>query len=123
MDLSPRRDTLEPLELARAIVDLIDAKMGTDILMLDLADVTLIADYFVIATTESDRQLKAIAEDVQVELKQLGVSRGSVEGQATFGWVLLDYGSVVVHLFSAKQRAFYNLEELWSRARTVLRMA
>jgi ribosome-associated protein len=97
--------------------------MGTDILLLDLSEVTLIADYFVIATGGSDRQLKAIAEDVQGELKGRGERCQSVEGNAAFGWVLLDYGAVVVHLFSAKQRAFYNLEELWGTARTVLRMA
>lgn len=118
-----RRGILEPLELARQVVDLIDGKMGSDILLLDLRQVTLIADYFVIATGESDRQLRAISEDLQQQLKAQGVPSLSVEGPASSGWVLLDYGSVIVHLFSPARRSYYNLEELWSRARTVLRMA
>ena len=115
--------TLEPLELARAIVEQIDEKMGVDILMLDLSEVSLIADYFVIATGESDRQLRAIAEGVQQGLKEQGMQRLSIEGAPGSGWVLLDYGAVVVHLFSPNQRRHYNLEELWSSARTVVRMA
>jgi ribosome-associated protein len=105
-------------------VDAITGKMGSDILLLDLRDVTLIADYFVIATTESDRQLNAIVSDMRQQFKETyGVSPISVEGAADSGWVLMDYGSVVVHLFSSRQREYYQLEELWSSARTVVRIA
>lgn len=97
--------------------------MGSDILLLDLAGVTLIADYFVIATGESTRQLKAIAESVVQQLKSDHEIRPlGVEGTADSGWVLIDYGSVVVHLFSEAQRNRYQLEQLWSEARTVVRM-
>ena len=98
--------------------------MGSDVLLLDLAGITLIADYFVIATTESERQLRAISEDITQQLKvQHGVAPLSSEGTAASGWVLLDYGAVVVHLFTATQRERYRLEDLWQNARTVLRMA
>jgi len=97
--------------------------MGVDILMLDLSEVSLIADYFVIASGESDRQLRAMAEGVQQGLKDRGVQRLSQEGAPGSGWVLLDYGAVVVHLFSPNQRSHYDLETLWIKARTVLRMA
>ena len=91
--------------------------------MLDLRPVALIADYFVIATAESDRQLRATREAIEAKLKESGVTPLSMEGTPASGWVLLDYGSIVVHLFSAEQREFYRLEELWHNAKTVVRMA
>ncbi len=98
--------------------------MGEDILLLDLSGLTLIADYFVIVTAGTDRQLDAMASDLSVELKAThGVAPLHVEGSASGGWVLIDLGAVVAHLFLAEQREYYDLEELWSRARVVLRMA
>ncbi|MBM3187333.1 MAG: ribosome silencing factor [Chloroflexi bacterium] len=98
--------------------------MGSDILLLDISDITLIADYFVIATAETERQLKAIAEDVTARLKtDHDKAPLSVEGAPASGWILLDFGSIVVHLFSPSQRSRYRLEELWAKARTVVRMA
>ena len=97
--------------------------MGTDIVLLDIGKITLVADYFVIATGETQRQLGAIAEDVRQVIKDLGVAVRPTEGGVESGWVLLDFGSVVVHLFSPAQRDFYQLEELWSEARTIVRMA
>lgn len=115
---------LNPLETAHAIVDLISAKMGSDVLLLDLSKITIIADYFAIATANSQRQLKALAQDTQDEMKkQYGVRPLSVEGSAESGWILLDYGAVVVHIFTERQRDYYRLEELWSDARTVVRIA
>lgn len=97
--------------------------MGADILLLDLAGLTLIADYFVIATAETDRQLNAMAEEIVAELKGEGRAPLHIEGLAEAGWVLLDYGDVVVHLFLESQRDYYDLEGLWSKARTVVRIA
>lgn len=115
--------TLDALPIARVIVDSIAAKMGADILLLDLAGLTLIADYFVIATAETDRQLNAMAEEIVSELKAEGRAPLHVEGVAQSGWVLLDYGDVVVHLFLEAQRDYYDLEGLWAKARTVVRIA
>jgi ribosome-associated protein len=116
--------TLEPQQTARAIVDSIASKMGEDILLLDLAGLTIIADYFVIATAETDRQLNAMAEDIVADLKKEAQRAPlHVEGLAQSGWVLLDYGDVVVHLFLQAQRDYYDLEGLWSLARTVVRIA
>ena len=98
--------------------------MGADILLLDLAGLTLIADYFVIANADSDRQLGALAEGIAADLKELAQRDPlHVEGTPAGGWVLMDYGGVIVHLFSTAQRAYYHLEELWSKARTVVRIA
>ena len=98
--------------------------MGSDVLLLDISQVTLIADYFIIATGDSERQLNAISEDLVQQIKHEGsIIPMSTEGSATSGWILLDYGGVVIHLFSARQRHYYQLEELWSKARTVVRIA
>lgn len=115
---------LEPLEIAKHVVDILSAKFGVDILLLDLTGLTIIADHFVIATGESARQLNAMAQDLKQQLKEdLSLMPLAVEGTAESGWVLMDYGNLVVHLFSEAQRERYRLEELWSQARTVLRMA
>jgi len=115
-------DTLEPGDLARFIVDVISDKQGEDILMLDTRPVSFISDYFVIATAASDRQLKAIADDIQKRLKKDRVLPLGVEGTAASGWVLLDYGSVIAHLFSPGMRDYYRLEKLWEHAPVVVRM-
>jgi ribosome-associated protein len=115
---------LEPLDIAKHVVDILSAKFGADILLLDLTGLTIIADHFVIATGESARQLSAMAQDLKQQLKEdLSLSPLAIEGTAESGWVLMDYGNLVVHLFSEAQRERYRLEELWSQARTVLRMA
>ncbi|MBM4039200.1 MAG: ribosome silencing factor [Planctomycetes bacterium] len=87
-----------------------------DILVLDVRKLTQITDFFVLASTASERQLKAIAERLHRELKAAGAHCLGVEGEAAGGWVLLDYVDVVVHLFSREARDFYALEMLWGDA-------
>ncbi len=109
--------------MAHAIIDLMTGVMASDILLLDIAEVTTIADYFVIATGETERQRRAIVEHVTEHMRdEFALRPLSVEGSNS-GWLLLDYGAVVVHLFSPEQRAFYRLEQLWSAAKTVVRIA
>jgi len=115
---------LETIDTARLVVDAIAGKMGADILLLDLTAITIIADYFVIATGESERQLEAMSGEVLRQLeKNDGATPLAVEGTPESGWLLIDYGSVVVHLFSQMQRARYQLEGLWHNAHTIVRMA
>lgn len=114
---------MDSLELARRIVDSIADQKGENILLLDIRDVSLLADYFVIASTTSDRQAKAILDEVREKVKQDTDARLlHVEGEASTGWVLMDYGDVVVHLFSEEMRRYYDLEGLWQEGRTVVRM-
>lgn len=121
---SPEEEVLELIDIARFIVDTIAGKMGSDILLLDLSRVTLIADYFIIATADSERQIKAIADDLVEQLRiNQGLTPLSIEGTPASGWVLVDYGSIVVHIFSEAQRNRYRLEGFWSDARTVVRIA
>jgi ribosome-associated protein len=103
-------------------VDLASDKLASDILLLDIHDVSTIADYFVIATAGSERQTTAIVKDVTEKVQEEYHRKPlNPRGDAS-GWVLLDYGDVVVHLFSPEQREFYNLEELWSAATPIVRL-
>jgi len=98
------------------------SKLAADTILLDVREVTLIADYFIIASGGSDRQVQALVETVQEQLQAKGIRPFGVEGDAASGWVLLDYLDIVVHVFTPPVRRFYDLEDLWSRARTVLRI-
>jgi len=84
--------------------------------------VSLLADYFVLCNAESKPQFRAILEEVEKQAKAAGGRRLHVEGEAESGWVLLDYGAVVVHIFDPELRAYYNLEHLWKEARLVVRI-
>jgi ribosome-associated protein len=116
-------EILDSLELARYIVDTIADQKGENVLLLDIQELSILADYFVIASTTSDRQAKAILDDVRTKVKQaFDVRLLHVEGEPATGWVLIDYGDVVVHLFSQEVREYYDLEGLWKEGRVVVRM-
>ncbi len=90
--------------------------------MLDIRRICSFADYFVICSGDSNRQIEAIREEISKTLKQEGVISHHSEGTADSGWVLLDLGGVIVHLFSPQQRDYYRLDELWSEAAPVIRI-
>lgn len=109
------------LELARDIVNVLDEKKGEDILLLDLIGVCSFADYFILTTAPSKRTIRALRDDVQLGLKQSRqLLAMSVEGEPESGWVLMDYGDVIVHIFSQEMRDFYRLEDLWGEGRILL---
>jgi len=104
------------------IVDAITERFGTDIVMLDMQDVSLLADYFVVCNAESIPQFRAILDEVEKQAKAAGGRCLRTEGEPSSGWILLDYGAVVVHVFDPGLRAYYNLEGLWKQARLVVRI-
>lgn len=98
-------------------------KKGEDILLLDIHELTLLTDYFVLCSGTSDRQLQALESGIREEMeKRLNISPLYVEGEPSSGWVLMDYGSVIVHIFAPQVRSYYNLEALWRRGRVVVRI-
>jgi ribosome-associated protein len=115
-------DFLETIELARKAVDICSEKQAKDILLLDTHEVCSFADYFVICTGESDRQIKAIYDDVEHSFKERGFRPHRHEGSLDSGWLLLDFGDVIVHIFAPSEREYYQLDRLWSRATPVLRI-
>jgi len=106
-------------EMALTIAKLLDDKKGQDIKVLETAELTTIADYFVLCTASSSTQIKALADYCQKELKDQGEVPHHVEGHRGGTWVLLDFSSVVVHLFLEETRDFYDLERLWRDAAPV----
>jgi ribosome-associated protein len=104
------------------VVDIASDRKAEDIVMLDISKVSIIADYFVICSGTSDRQVRAIAREIDEQLGKAGVNPISVEGMNDAKWVLMDYGSVLVHVFDPATRAFYQLEQLWAGAQPVLVM-
>lgn len=115
---------MESLELANRIAEIIVDKQGEDILILDLREVTTFTDYFVICSGSSRRQLDALQSALREALKKTDeqVTPYHVEGLPDSGWVLMDYNSVIVHLFDPEVRNFYRLEELWKNGRVVARI-
>src|SRR5205823_531770 len=103
---------LDSAQLAKAAVDVASDKKASDIILLDIRDVTTIADYFVICSGNNPRQIQAIAEAIDEELGKQGANLLHREGVAETGWVLLDFGDIIVHIFGNKEREYYRLERL-----------
>ena len=97
-------------------------KKGEDILLIDIHEISDFTDYFVIGTGTSDRMLNMLAEDVLKYLKKNLQFQGRLEGQPQDGWLLIDYGDIIVHLFSPDRRYYYRLEELWGQGKVLLRL-
>ncbi|HUY99386.1 MAG TPA: ribosome silencing factor [Thermomicrobiaceae bacterium] len=111
---------IEEATLARQIAAIASDTLASDILVLDIQRVSSIADYFVICSTDNPRQLRAVADQIQEGLRDDGTRPERREGMPETGWVVLDYGAVIVHLFTTEQREFYRLEDLWSDAQRLL---
>ena len=104
---------MESIALAKKIMTILEEKKATDILALDISEIYTLADYFILASAENGRQLDAL-EDAVEESIRLEVNK---EGESSSGWILMDYRDIVVHLFTKEQRAFYDLEKIWSEAK------
>lgn len=97
-------------------------KQAADILLLDVREVCSFASYFVICTGESERQIKAIYDEIEQGLREAGVVPHHREGTLDSGWLLFDFGEVIAHIFAPYEREYYQLDELWSQARPVVRI-
>lgn len=110
------------LEMARRVVDLAADKKAADIVLIAVGELTTLADYLVICSGGSERQLGAIADGIAQGLKDDGVTAIGREGEPDAHWVLMDFGSVIVHIFAQPERDYYQLEKLWSDAPMLLRV-
>ena len=109
----------DPRALAEEITKIVDSKKAKDIKLLRIDDKTIIADYFVICGANSNTQVKAIAGEVEYKLEEQGIKPHHIEGYNEAVWAVLDYSSVIVHIFNREARDFYKLEKLWSDAEDI----
>ncbi|MCQ2463061.1 MAG: ribosome silencing factor [Clostridia bacterium] len=109
---------MEAVDIAKNAVQILDKKKAVDISMIEITEKSILSDYFVIAGGTSSTHVKSLADELEYELEKLGVTPDHIEGRAT-GWILLDYGSVIFHIFTKESRDFYNLERLWADANMV----
>lgn len=112
-------ENAEPLEIAKAIIHVLDMKKATEIKLLHVAERTVIADYFVICQGTSNTNIKALAGEAERHLGLCGVAPLRVDGYSDGQWIVIDFGSVLVHIMSREYRDFYKLEKLWSDAEKI----
>ncbi len=103
-------------------MDTLEDKKGEDIILIDIKDVASFTDYFVICTGTSSRMLDALAKSVAEAIREKHRKKGRIEGASQDGWLVVDYGDVVLHLFSPDQRDYYRLEELWQEGKVLLKV-
>ena len=108
--------------MARKAVEAASAKQAIDIVLLDTKRICSFADYFVICSGDSERQIKTIYEEIGHTLKEAGVLPHHREGTIDSGWLLIDFGDVIIHIFTSFEREHYQLDSLWDQARTVIRI-
>ena len=113
---------LDSLEHARQAVETASEKQASDIVLLDIREASSFADYFVITSADSTRQLNTLSEELVETLEKSGARLHHREGTAQSGWILLDFSDVIVHLFGREERDFYSLEEVWNKAVEVVRI-
>lgn len=106
-------------EIVRIACKALDSKKAEDIKVIEISKVSIIADYFIIANGNNAPQVDALVDTVMDELGRNGINTKRVEGLKSYGWVLLDYGDVVIHIFSKEDRLFYDLERIWKDGKVV----
>ena len=104
-------------KLLDKIINLLEDKKGIDIKIMEVKEETTLSDYFVVASGTSNTHIKALADNVEEELKKENIYPNKIEGYNTATWILMDYGDVIVHIFTQKERENYKLEELWEKTK------
>ncbi|MFQ9509475.1 MAG: ribosome silencing factor [Lachnospiraceae bacterium] len=106
-------------EMAKLAYEALEDKKGTNIRIIDIAQVSVIADYFIIASGENTNQVQAMVDNVEETLGRAGYECKQTEGYRTANWILLDYGDIVVHVFNKEDRLFYDLDRIWRDGKIV----
>lgn len=112
-------DTLKSKEMVKLTVAALEDKKAEDIKVIDITEVSVLADYFVIASGMNKNQVQALVDNVEEMLGRAGYESRQVEGYQTANWILLDYGDIIVHIFDSENRLFYDLERIWRDGKTV----
>lgn len=112
---------LDSKEMAKVAYDALDEKLGKDIRIIKIDEVSVIADYLIIANGQNSLQIVALTDNVEMKMAQNGIESKRIEGNKKSTWILMDYGDVIVHVFSPEDRLFYDLERIWRDGKTVER--
>lgn len=106
-------------EMTRLAIQALEDKKGNDIQIIDIHEVSVIADYFIIASGSNPNQVKALADNVEETLGRAGYEARQTEGYSTAAWILMDYNDIIVHIFSDEDRSFYDIERIWRDGKIV----
>ncbi len=109
----------ESREMAKLAIQALEDKKAEDIRVIDISEVSVVADYFLIASGNNRSQIQALADNVQETLGRAGFEMRQVEGYGTANWILMDFGDVIVHIFDKENRLFYNLERIWRDGKAI----
>ena len=112
-------ETVQAKEMAKIAYHALDEKKGEDIRIIDIAGISVLADYFIIANGSSESQVQAMVDNVEEEMHKAGYSLKQREGYGRGNWVLLDFGDVIVHVFDKENRLFYDLERIWRDGKNI----
>lgn len=114
---------LNSKEMAKIAYDALDEKLGKDIRIIKIDEISVIADYLIIANGANSLQIAALTDNVEMRMAQNGVESKRIEGNKKSTWILMDYNDVIVHVFSPEDRLFYDLERIWRDGETISREA
>ena len=112
-------DKKDAYESVCTAVGALNEKKGLDIKVIDISDISIMADYFILVSGSNARQIQALCDNVREKLAKEGTFPKQVEGYDTAGWILLDYNDVIIHIFDEESRSFYGLERIWSDGKDV----
>ncbi len=114
---------LSSKEMAQVAYDALDEKLGKDIRIIKIDEISVIADYLIIANGNNGPQISALVDNVELKMNQNGIENKRIEGNKNSSWILMDYGDIIVHVFSPEDRLFYDLERIWRDGKTIEREA
>ena len=112
-------DSNQSRDMAKLAITALEDKKAEDIRVIDISEVSVVADYFIIANGSNRSQIQALADNVQETLGRAGYNMRQVEGYNTANWILMDFGDVIIHVFDKENRLFYNLERIWRDGKTI----
>ena len=110
---------MDSKKIAKTIFNALDDKKAVNIKIIDISEISILADYFIIAGGNNDNQVKALADNVEEELLNMEITPKQIEGYDAANWILMDYQDVIVHIFNEDERLFFDLERIWSDAKEI----
>lgn len=115
-----KREDNEIKSIVKLIYKVLDEKKASDISVIDISGLSVIADYFIIASADNIRQTAALCDSVEDELAKAGITPKQIEGRSSSNWILMDYNDVILHIFDKENRLFYDIERIWKDGRKII---